>query len=29
MATVPNEDLLKNIKHFGAAVGKCLPMMAF
>ena len=29
MATVPNEGLLKNIKHFGAAVGKCLPMMAF
>jgi hypothetical protein len=29
LATVRNEDLLKNIKHFGAAVGKYLPMIAF
>ena len=29
MATVSHEDLLQNIKHFGAAVGMCLPMMTF
>jgi hypothetical protein len=29
LGAVPGKILLKNIKHFGAAIGKCLPMMTF